>query len=740
MRDAAGKSRNRGRESAFFGGFEHDGVGVIFLKRHIETEYVLEGERASGYDVPMTHTEARERIKKLREEINRYRYEYHVLDRLSISEAALDALKHELYQLERTYPDLITSDSPTQRVAGEVAKGFKKVTHETPMLSLEDVFSREEAEEWLARIKKLQPAATFEFYAEVKMDGLAISIVYEHGQMVRGVTRGNGRIGEDVTHSVRTIESLPLRLRVPSEKEVFAFLKKHHGALDARKAQRVLETHAGRIEARGEVYLLRQQFEALNKTLKERGEPLLANPRNASAGAMRQLDARVAAQRGLSFSGWQLLGDLGTTTHEQAHEMLALLGIPTNGLNRRCDTLHAVEHFFDEIGKKRDTLPYQIDGMVINVNDDALFASLGVVGKTPRGAVAWKYAAEQGTTVVREIHISVGRTGALTPVAVLDPVSLAGTTVTHASLHNEDEIRRLGLKMGDTVIVEKAGDIIPKIIQVLPNFRTGKEKAFHMPTVCPMCGSPVRRREGEVATVCTNVQCFAQEMAKLQHFVSRSALDIRGIGEKIAEQMLQKGLVSELADLFKLTPGDLLTLEGFAELSSQKLVKEIQAHRKVSLDRLIHALGIRHVGEETARDLAKAFGMFERLAAATKEELLAVPGIGEIVADSLIAFFHDHSDRARLDHLLKVIHVEPAEQRLATGRLVGTTWVLTGTLSSLTREEAKEKIRALGGEVSESVSRKTQYVVVGADPGSKADKARKLGVKILEEEEFLKMI
>lgn len=683
--------------------------------------------------------EAAKRIEKLRHEIDRYRYQYHVLNALEISEAALDALKHELYKLEQEFPELITKDSPTQRVAGEPAKGFKKVPHAAPMLSLEDVFSREEADEWVARIKKMRPRAEIEFYAEVKMDGLALSIIYEDGKLIQGATRGNGRIGEDVTHNVRTIEALPLTLRVPSDHEVERFLKKHHGKVNAATVTRTLTKHTGRIEVRGEVYMLRKQLEALNKKLKARGEPLLANPRNASAGGIRQLDPKMAAERGLSFLGWQLLGDLGTTTHEQVHEMLALLGVPTNELNRLCKDIAAVESFQEDVGKKRDKLPYQIDGIVVNVNDDALFESLGVVGKTPRGAVAWKYAAEQGTTIVREIQVSVGRTGALTPVAVMDPVQLAGTTVTHASLHNEDEIKRLGLKIGDTVIVEKAGDIIPKIIEVLPRLRTGKEKAFHMPKKCPMCGSPVSRREGEVATVCTNSKCFAQELAKLLHFVGRATLDIRGIGDKIAEQLLQQGLIHEPADLFSLKAGDFLGLEGFAEVSANKLVTEIQSHRSIALDRFINALGIRHVGEETARDLAASFGSIQELRKASVEDLQGVEGIGDVVAESLGAYFHDKHEVEKLDRLLKVIDVETMKRRVP-GKLTGTSWVITGTLEVLSREEAKEKIRALGGDVSENVSKNTTYVVVGAEPGSKYEKAKKLGIDILDEKGLLKKL
>lgn len=687
----------------------------------------------------MTKTQAEARVKKLREEINRYRYQYHVLNKLEISEAALDSLKHELYKLEEQYPDLITADSPTQRVAGEAAKGFKKVKHEAPMLSLEDVFSREEADDWLARAKKLRAGAHFEFYTEVKMDGLAISVIYEDGIFSRAATRGDGRVGEDVTQSVRTIESLPLKLREPKEREVEDFLKKHAGKINAGLVRRTLVEHSGKIEARGEVYMLKRQLEKLNKELAARGESLLANPRNAAAGAIRQLDPKIAAERGLSFMGWQLLGDLGVTTQEQSLELMALLGIPVNPLNRLCQDFDEVENFQTMIGKKRDSLPYQIDGIVIKINDSELFQSLGVVGKTPRAAMAWKFAAEQGTTVVREILVSVGRRGTLTPVAVMDPVQLAGTTVTHATLHNEDEIKRLGLKIGDTVIVEKAGDIIPKVIEVLPKLRPKDAKDFHMPKKCPMCGSEVERRAGEVAYFCVNAKCFAQELARLLHFTSRAALDIRGMGDKIAEQLLQTGLVSEPADLYRLKPGDLLALEGFAEVASNKLVDEIQAHKKISLDRFINGLGIRHVGEETARDLASAFGSFGALRQATKEQLVSVPGIGEEVSEAVVEFFNDKREAEKVDHLLAVLEVGTVKKQ-APGRLAGTTWVLTGSLEAMSRDEAKEKIRALGGQVSETVSKKTSYVVAGAEPGSKLEKAKKLGVTILDEPEFLKKL
>lgn len=688
----------------------------------------------------MSKNEAQIRIAKLREEINRYRYQYHVLNALEISEAALDALKHELYQLEQEYPDLITADSPTQRVAGEPLPGFVKVTHQARMLSIEDAFSEQEVEEWFLRLRKLQPSLKEDFYAELKMDGLAVSLVYQDGKFVQGATRGDGRIGEDVTHNLRTIEAIPLQLNQPRANEISSFLKKHHGKINQGIVQRVLETHQGRIEIRGEVFMKKSQLKAYNEKLSKAGKPELANPRNAAAGSIRQLDPKMAAERGLSFFGYAMIGEYGTTTHEQTHELITLLGIPTNPLNTHATSLKHVFEFFQDIGKKREHLDYWIDGVVVNINEDALFNSLGIVGKTPRGTVAWKFPAEQGTTIVRDIQVSVGRTGALTPVAVMEPVKLAGTTVTHASLHNEDEIERLGLKIGDTVIVEKAGDIIPKIIQVLPNLRTGKEKSFRMPKTCPICGSDVARVVGEVATVCTNPNCFAQEVARLLHFVSRQALDIRGIGDKIAEQLVQTGLAKEPGDLFELTPDDFLSLEGFAELSAKKLYEEIQRHKEVSLDRFILSLGIRHVGEETARDLAAHFLSFEKLREANGEALAAIEGIGEVVAEAILEFFQNPQEQTRLDHLLSHITIKSQKPKASGGKFAGTSWVFTGTLSSLSRDEAKEKVRALGADVSESVSKKTSYVVVGEDPGSKATKAESLGITILDEQAFLDLL
>lgn len=484
----------------------------------------------------------------------------------------------------------------------------------------------------------------------------------------------------------------------------------------------------------------RSILKKINAELKKQGEAELANPRNAAAGGIRQLDPKIAGERHLSFMGWQVVGETGTRTHEQQHELLKLLGFPSNDFNKLCHNLQEVQGVMEKIGQAREKLDYQLDGVVINLNDDKSFADLGVVGKTPRGSVAWKFAAEQGTTVVRDIKVSVGRTGVLTPVAVMDPVQLAGTTVTHATLHNEDEIKRLGLKIGDTVIVEKAGDVIPKVIQVLPRLRTGKEKTFHMPTHCPICGSKVSRKEGEVATMCTNSRCFAQELARMGHFVARDALDIRGLGEKILETFLQEGIVSEAADLFRIQPGDLGGLEGFGDILSNKLVKEIQDRRKVTLPRFIYALGIRHIGAENALVLARHFKTFDKLRQASLEELDSIEGVGDVVAKAIHEFFHSKEEMAKVEHILEFVHVERETSEAAHARLSGTTWVFTGSLDSLARDDAKEMVRKLGADVSESVSKKTTYVVVGADPGSKADKAEKLGVTILDEKEFLKMV
>ena len=681
------------------------------------------------------------RAEKLRALIDEQRYKYHVLDQADLSEGALDSLKHELWKIEQAYPELVTPDSPTQRVAGKPSAKFGKVPHARPMLSLEDVFSSAEFEEWIERLRRRIPNLKTDLYAEIKMDGLAVSLEYEKGAFVRGSTRGDGKVGEDVTLNLRTIESVPLTLRRPKDAELRAFLKDFGRGLDPAKLEKTVDRLcAGRAEIRGEVYMPKKVFDALNAEAKKNGEPPIVNPRNGAAGSIRQLDPKITAARRLSFQAYDLVTHEGLLTHEQGHELMRLLGFMTNPLNRRCADAKEVFGLYEKVAKKREGLDYWIDGLVVGVDDNALFERLGVVGKAPRGMVAFKFPAEAVTTVVREVRWQVGRTGAITPVAVMDPVFVAGTTVRHATLHNMDEIERLGVKIGDTVVLEKAGDVIPKVVKVLPELRNGKEKRIVAPKKCPSCGAAVERREGEVAITCPNRDCPSKDLGRMLLFVSKRAFDIDGLGAKIMEQLMSEGLVSQPADLFELAPGDLEGLEGFAELSAKNLVAAIAAAKKVPLARLILSLGIRHVGEETAVELAQEFGTLEKLRAASLEALNAAPGIGDIVAESIHAYFNDARRAKEIDRLLDVgVEIEKPKKGAAQP-LKGKTFVLTGTLESLSRDEAKDRILALGGRVSSSVGKDTDYVVVGEDPGSKAEKAKKLGTPVLSEKAFLAML
>ncbi len=685
--------------------------------------------------------EAAERAKKLRALINEERYKYHVLDNSDLSEGALDSLKHELWELEQAHPELVTPDSPTQRVAGKALPGFGKVSHATPMLSLEDVFARVEFEAWIERLRRRVPHFTLDLYAEIKMDGLAVSLEYDKGAFVRGSTRGDGRVGENITQNLKTIDAIPLALRRPSEAELKTFLKSFGDGLDLAKLEKIVERLlGGRLEARGEVYMTKKTLEKINAAAKKSGGQVFANPRNAAAGSLRQLDSRITASRKLDFFAYDLVTNDGLVTHEQCHELLKLFGLPANPLNTRCKDTQDVQTLYDRIHKKRETLSYWIDGVVVGVNDLALFARLGVVGKAPRGMVAYKFPAEAVTTVVREVRWQTGRTGAITPVAVMDPVLVAGTTVRHATLHNLDEIKRLGLKIGDTVVLQKAGDVIPKITQVLPKLRTGKEKGIVAPKKCPACGRPPVRHEGEVALMCENPDCEAKDLGRLLLFVSKRAFDIDGLGEKIMEQLMDAGLVSEPADLFELAPGDLESLEGFAEKSAAQLVAAAGAAKRVTFARFVLALGIRHVGEETAVELAEAFGTLEKLRNASLEELKNIPQIGDVVALSVHDYFRSPKHQKELDRLLEAgVEIEKPK-RGAAQPLKGLIFVLTGTLESLSRDEARDRILALGGRVASSVGKDTSYVVVGEEPGSKADKAKKLGRPVLSEKAFLAML
>jgi len=675
----------------------------------------------------MTKSEAQKRITKLRKVINGHNYRYHVLDQPEISDAAFDSLKHELYQLEQQYPDLITTDSPTQRVSGQALDKFVKVRHKERMLSLEDVFYQEEFEAWQKRIQKLVPHQKLDYFAELKIDGFAIALIYKNGLFVQGSTRGDSLIGEDVTQNLKTIHSIPLKLEIrqkmPSsavEKKVVALLEK------------------GEIEVRGEVYMTKKAFEEVNRQGKKKGLSLYANPRNTAAGSIRQLDPKIAASRQLDFLAYGIVTDLGQKTHQAEHQIARALGFRVDQ-GQYCPNLNEIIKFWNKIGRTRAKLPYQIDGVVVCINDNQLFKKLGVVGKTPRGAIAFKFPAKEATTVVEEIVVQVGRTGALTPVAKLKPVRIGGTLVTRATLHNEDEIKRLGVRIGDTVIVQRAGDVIPDVVKVIKKLRSGKEKKFRMPKRCPVCGSKVIRPKGEAVHRCTNKKCGAQQRQRLVHFASKKGFDIEGLGPRIIEQLMDEGLVSNPADIFSLKQGDLILLERFAEKSAINLTEAIEQSKQISLAKFIYALGIRHVGEETAINLAQYFGRLDKLEQAGLEELSQVQDIGQIVAQSVYQWFNNRANQWLMDRLIKN-GVEVGQAKTFQRKLTGLAFVLTGELNKFTREQAKTKIRQLGGNISSSVSKETDFVVVGREPGSKYDRAKKLGVEIIEEREFLKMI
>jgi DNA ligase (NAD+) len=681
----------------------------------------------------MTKAQAAERIEKLRESIQRYRYQYHVLDALEISESALDSLKHELFTLEQEFPEFITSNSPTQRVAGVALPKFKKITHQRPMLSMEDAFSFGEVGDWAARIEKLNDEQIPSWYAMLKIDGLAISLVYENGEFVTAATRGDGLIGEDVTHNIRTIDAVPLALRRPSAEETHTWAKEFS---ISKEIASLTALAGGRVEIRGEVYVPKRGFEKMNAQRAARGEELFANPRNIAAGSIRQLDPSIAASRALSFFAWRIEDGVDIRRQSAMVALLQLWGFKT-APGIFAPTLKEVGEFFEKMKKGRTDLDFWIDGVVIRVDDTRLFADLGVVGKTPRGIVAWKFPPEEATTRVESVDWFVGRTGALTPVATVTATFVAGTTVTHATLHNADEIERLDVRVGDTVILTKAGDIIPKILKVLPELRTGKEQKVIFPTVCPVCSAPVARREGEVAIVCTNSSCYAMERERVLHAARAFAID--GLGERIVEKLINAGLVKNAADIFTLTKDDLLTVEGFAEISAQKLVDEITTRKEIEFEDFIVALSIRHVGAETAFVLASSFGTLEKLRAASAEELAQVSEIGPVVAESLATAFADaHMQKLLGAYEQAGVHIKHAKALKRV--LAGQTFVITGTLTSLGREEAKDRVRLLGGSVSDSVSKKTTFVVVGENPGSKAERARELGVPILFEADFLVMI
>ena len=664
----------------------------------------------------MNKEDATKRILKLRELINDYRYHYHVLDQSTMSEAAADSLKHELSQLEATYPDLITPDSPTQRVAGRPLDKFTKVEHVQRMISLADVFSESEIREWVARNYKLvEKTVHFDYFTDIKMDGLAMSLHYENGVLKKAVTRGDGLVGEDVTMNVRTIENVPLKLR---------------GADIPAK-----------VEVRGEVIIFKADFEALNETQKQKGEKPYANPRNLAAGSIRQLDPKIAASRPLRFMAYDLVSpDLAT--HQLAYETLRMFGFQTSNQDQVFATLDEVFAEIKRLGETRANLPFGTDGMVIKINDRSIYRQLGIIGKTPRAAVAFKYPAEESTTKVRDIVIQIGRTGATTPVAIFDPVEVAGSTVRHATLHNADEIKRLDLRIGDTVIVYKAGDIIPQVKEVLVSLREEHTEPFDYEKA-------LRQQYPELDfyrpdwEVVYRVKGLTSELIlkrAIEYYASKPALNIEGLGEKNVEALVDSGLVSSLSDLYRLTPVAVAKLERFAELSANNLVEAIQKSKTPPLAKFIAALGIRHVGIQTASALAAAFGSIEKLAEATEDDLLKISDIGQIVAESILAYFSDEDNLKQLSEL-KELGLKPYFEDPNQLPLHGQSYIISGTLDSMGREEAEDNLRKKGATITSGVVKTTTALIVGTKPGkSKLEKAEKLGIKIIAEADFLKLI
>jgi len=688
----------------------------------------------------------KKRIDALKKEINHHRYLYHVLDVQEISDAALDSLKHELYKLEQENPKLITPDSPTQRVGGEPLDKFKKVTHKQRMLSLEDVFSKSEFEDWEERIKKVYPRGNYEYFGELKIDGFAMSLIYKNGVLEVAATRGNGEVGEDVTQNIKTIEAVPLRLKIH---ENTPGIDNKNIETYKKNIEKILAS--GDFEVRGEVYMTKDVFKKINKEREKSGEPLYANPRNTAAGSIRQLDPKIAASRKLEFLGYSVVTDFGQKEHKDEHDILKILGFKTDKFARVIKNVSDAEKFWDKIAEEREKLKHQIDGIVISVNENETFRRLGVVGKAPRGAVAFKFPAEEATTVVEDVVVQVGRTGAMTPVAHLRPVSIGGTTVSRASLHNQDEIKRLGLKIGDTVVVQRAGDVIPKVTKVFENLRKGTEKNFVMPKKCPECKSELQKKEGEVILRCENKKCPAKNREALYHFASKKAFDVDGLGPKILDKLSDEGFITDFSDIFSLTEGDLVPIERFAEKSAENLVNAIKESKEISLERFLYSLGILHIGEETAIDLAKylaqknkiedSVDLLHALKKETKESLEEIEDVGPRMAESIIHFANDKHSEAFLQKLKSAgIIIKSPKISHKKQILKGKTVVLTGELSSMTRDEAKERVRELGGSASGSVSKNTDFVVAGENAGSKYDKAKSLGVKIISEEEFIKLI
>ena len=662
------------------------------------------------------------RVRELRDLLNKYSYEYYVNDKPSVSDAIYDSLMDELKKIESSNPELITIDSPTQRVGNKLLDGFQKVRHQRRMVSLNDVFDKSEIEAWIKRTDKLMPGQRHEFFTDIKMDGLACALIYVNGVLAQAVTRGDSFVGEDVTNNVRTIKNVPLRLHEAPGFEQFL---------------------RGRTEIRGEIVMLKRDFEELNKKQKVLGQPEFANPRNLAAGTIRQLDPALVAARPLHFRGYDVLRDDESEipTNSFAYDTLTALGITCNRQASVFTNLADIMNFVNDWDEKRHDLPFNTDGLVIKINDRALYDSLGMVGKNPRGAVAYKYAAEEATTIIRDIVISIGRTGAATPVAVFDPVVVAGTTVQHASLHNADEIARLDVRRGDTVVIFKAGDIIPQVQSVLKELRPDNSQLIDYPAELKRQYPELEfvRPEGEAVYRVKGLTGPLILKRALAHFASKGALDIDTLGEKNVEALVEAGLVNDLADIYRLTKDDLLQLERFAEISAQKLIDAIAAKKQPALERFLFGLGIRHVGAQTAIDLANHFESLEAMSRATIDELREVDGVGEIVAESIVAWFADEDNVTLLEKFADLGVIPQFSQK--SDRLAGQSFVITGTLKSMGRDTAAEKIRNLGGTFQTAVAKDTTYLVAGGKVGaSKLKKAEQYGTKIIDEQEFLAII
>ncbi|MGZ3457903.1 MAG: NAD-dependent DNA ligase LigA [Archangium sp.] len=659
------------------------------------------------------------RIEQLRQELAHHNYRYYVLDSPEISDAEYDRLMRELQEVEARHPDLVTGDSPTQRVGGAPAEKFEKVVHRVPMLSLANVFNDEELSDFDERIRRQTGLAQVTYVCEPKLDGLAVTLHYERGRFLRGATRGDGTEGEDVSGNLRTIRSLPMEL-LP-----------HDGV-----------AVPGVLEVRGEVFISKKGFQKLNDKREQEGEPLFANPRNAAAGSLRQLDPRITASRPLSLYLYECVPGEGVPafrSHVQKLEYLKSLGLPVNRYVRAASVDEVREQYRQSVAG-RHALPFEVDGMVVKVDEEDLRQRLGQISKSPRWAVAYKFPPEEESTRVVDIQVYVGRTGALTPVAHLEPVKVGGVTVSRATLHNEDELRRKDVRKGDTVFIRRAGDVIPEIVKVVESKRPADAQPFVFPTECPVCHAAAVRDEDGAIIRCTGATCPAQLVEKVRHFASRTAMDIDGLGEKLAAQLVDTGLVKTFADLYHLTRGRLLELERMGEKSADNLLANLERSKQTTQSRFLYALGIRHVGEATAKTLAEAFPDVRQLYEASLEDITRCKDVGATMAQVIYAFFREPQNRAAIDELLAAGITQAPPRVVKTGLFAGKTVVLTGGLSGMSRDQAKEEIERRGGKVSGSVSRKTDLVVAGEEAGSKLKKAQELGVRILDEQAFLQML